>query len=494
MNINEYLDKYYNGKKVSKNGSFDINNITDIYQDLTENGIFISLNGKSTCKLNNIVEAIKRKPALIISDNKQKMPKIFKIPMLTVETPKIDLARLLKIENEKYGKMPSIIGITGTNGKTTTTYMLYLYLKSLNYDVLLIGTNWIYSYFKMEEIIEETNNTTPSLSLLYKYLRKTNNEYDYVIMEVSSQGIEEGRIEGLKFKVVGLTNLSSEHLDYHNTLTEYRVVKSKLLGQVEEPYDESSCILNADDENYDYYKSKCMSKLITFGINNGMIRAEIIKSSQSGNRFMINDRNTKYYINTNLIGIFNIYNILMIWCINNALKIRRENLVEFLNNKHEVPGRMQVIKKNNRTFIIDFAHTIDAVENVLKTINKVKKDNHIITVIGCGGMRDRIKRPIIGKIVTEYSDYVVFTEDNSRDENTTDIIEEITKDLTKSNYCIKLDREDAVNEAYKLSVNNDIILLLGKGIEKYQIRRNNQKIPYSEINTINNLGNNYEYL
>lgn len=491
MNINEYMNKYYEkSPKIKAN----LRNITDIYQDLKEDGVFVSINGKSSCELNNIVEAINKKPAAIFVEKGKKLSLKDKIPVIAVESPKVELARLLKFENDVFDKKPIFIGITGTNGKTTTTYILYQYLKYQNYDVLLIGTNWIYSYFKMEEIVEETNNTTPSLSLLYKYLRNSENEYDYVIMEISSQGIEEGRIEGLSFNVVGLTNLSAEHLDYHHTLTEYRAVKSKLFKQIVSPFWESSCILNEDDDNFSYYKDKCLGKLITYGINSGMVKVHNLDVNHNGSQFIIVDHNEKYEIRTNLVGKFNVYNILMVWCINKALKLRKKDLVSFLNNKIEIPGRMQVIKKNGRTFIIDFAHTIKAVENVLKTTNNIKNNNKIITVIGCGGMRDRLKRPIIGQLACTYSDYVIFTEDNSRDENTTDIIEEITKDLNSTNYNVFLDRKIAVEEAYKLSNKEDIILLLGKGIEKYQIVKNNIKIPYSELDVINNLGNNYEYL
>ena len=491
MNINEYMNKYY-GKspKIKAN----LRNITDIYQDLKEDGVFVSINGKSSCELNNIVEAINKKPAAIFVEKGKKLSLKDKIPVITVESPKMELARLLKFENDAFDKKPIFIGITGTNGKTTTTYIVYQYLKYQNYDVLLIGTNWIYSYFKMEEKTEETNNTTPSLSLLYKYLRNTENEYDYVIMEISSQGIEEGRIEGLNFNVVGLTNLSAEHLDYHHTLTEYRTVKSKLFKQINNPSWESYCILNEDDDSFNYYKDKCLGKLLTYGINSGMIKAINLNVDHDESNFIIVDQNEKYEIHTNLVGKFNVYNILMVWSLNKALHLRKKDLMQFLNKKIEIPGRMQVVKKNDRTFIIDFAHTIKAVENVLKAINNIKNNNMIITVIGCGGMRDRLKRPIIGSLACTYSDYVIFTEDNSRDENTMDIIEEITKDLNTNNYRVILDRKVAVEEAYKLSNKNDTILLLGKGIEKYQIGKNNVKIPYSELDAINSLGNNYEYL
>ncbi len=491
MKINDYMNKYY-GKSLKINANLE--NITDIYQDLKENGVFVSINKKPSSELKNLVEAINKKPTTIFVGKDKNIPLKNKLPIITVKSPKIELARLLKEENDAFDKKPIFIGITGTNGKTTTTYLLYQYLKYLNYDVLLIGTNWIYSYFKMYEKVEETNNTTPSPSLLYKYLRETENEYDYVIMEISSQGIEEGRIEGLCFNIVGLTNLSAEHLDYHHTLTEYRVVKSKLFKQLNIPFWKSYGILNEDDESFDYYKDKCMGKLLTYGINFGMIRAINLTVNHEGSSFTIIDQNEKYEINTNLIGKFNVYNILMVWCINKALQLRKKDLIIFLNKNIEIPGRMQVIKKNDRTFIVDFAHTIKAVECVLQTVRNIKKDNKLITVIGCGGMRDRLKRPIIGKIACTISDYVIFTEDNSRDENPTDIIEEITKDLDNNNYRVILDRKIAVEEAYKLSNKNDIILLLGKGIEKYQIGKNNIKMPYSELDVINCLGNNYEYL
>lgn len=491
MKLREYLSKYNNGKKLK---DIKITNITDIYQDLDKNGIFVSINGKSSCEINNIMHALSKSPSMIITSNQSKQFNNNKIPFINVENPKMELARLLNTENKEFEHQPMFIGITGTNGKTTTTYLLYQYLKRENYDVLLIGTNWIYSYFKMEEVIEETNNTTPTLSLLYKYLRTYKNEYDYVIMEISSQGIEEGRIEGLEFDVIGLTNLSAEHLDYHHTITEYRIAKSKLFSHLRKPWWDGRIILNHDDDNYSYFMNQSMGTLYTYGLKDGMIKAKIIKQSSKGTSFIIFDHNQKYEINTNLIGEFNVYNILMVWCIVKALSLNTKSLLNFLSKKLEIPGRMQVVEKNGRHFIIDFAHTSKAVDSVLDTVYKLKENNQIFTVIGCGGMRDKQKRPVIGEIVTRKSDFAIFTEDNSRDENTTDIINDITENLDCHNYIIILDRENAIKEAYKLSRENDIILILGKGVENYQIRKNNELVQYSDFKSVEKIGQDYEYL
>lgn len=485
MDLNNYVNKYYNKKLRFKH---PVSVITDVYQDITFNGVFVSIKGKN--ELIYIKKAIENGAKTIFIEHPLKIDNK-NINIIVVPSTKMELARLLKEENKEFLRKPKFIGITGTNGKTTTTYLLYSYLKKLNYDILLIGTNWIYSYVKLNEVFEETNNTTPSLSLLYKYLRMYHNEYDYVIMEVSSQGIEEGRLAGIKFDIVGITNLSSEHLDYHHTLSEYKIVKGKLLNYLKEDSAQSVIILNQDDLYYDYYKSQSIGPLLTFGINCGNVTVKNLVSSKSGLFFIIKDCNKEMKVECNLIGQFNVYNILMLYAINKSLKINNLYLENFLKGNLFIPGRMNIFKILGRTIIVDFAHTISAVENVLISINKIKRFSKVYCVIGCGGNRDKSKRPIIGNIVTSLSDYVIFTEDNSRDENTTDIIEDITTSLDKSKYNVILDRQEAIKTIFKLSHEEDIILVLGKGAETYQIKKNNIKVKYSDIDVIRNLENDY---
>lgn len=476
MDLNKYLYTYYK-KKLKYNHQVSL--ITDIYQDVIYNSVFVSIKGKK--ELEYIDKAIKNGAKTVFVEDINNLPKYQNINIIKVPSSKMELARLLREENKDFGMMPTLIGITGTNGKTTTTYLLYQYLKTLNYDVLLIGTNWIYSYYKMNEQFMETNNTTPSLSLLYKYLRNTKNEYDYVIMEVSSQGIEEGRTLGLKFDIVGITNLSREHLDYHHSLSEYLVVKGKILQEVK------SCgivILNNDDDAFAYFKNHTINKLLTFGLNKGMIKGKILALTNESTKFIISDEFKSLRLITNLIGKFNVYNLLMLYCINKSLNINNNYLKSFLNKKLLIPGRVNKIIVKDRIFIIDFAHTVDSVLNIINTVKETFKEGLIYTIIGCGGNRDKLKRPEIGKIVTELSDYAIFTEDNSRNENTCDIIEDITKDLTAQNYNIILDRKEAIKQAFRLSKRNDVILVLGKGAENYQIKKNNEKIKYSDIETV----------
>lgn len=475
MDLNKYVNKYHN---VNLKYKHKVSIITDIYQDIVENGVFVSIKGKNEeiyikKAIENGAKSIFVEPHIKIKNNK--------INIIKVSSTKTELARLLKEENKDFTEKPTFIGITGTNGKTTSTYLLYSYLKYLNYDCLLIGTNWIYSYLKLNETYEETSNTTPSLSLLYKYLRNNHNEYDYVIMEVSSQGIEEGRTLGLTFDILGITNLSSDHLDYHHTISEYKIVKSKILKQLN---DDGTVILNSDDLSLSYYKNQSIAKLLTFGIKNGMVKPKKIGLEQDNTFLQINNIRFK----TNLIGIFNIYNILLFYAIHKTLKINDLCFQNFLNKQIIIPGRMNSFKIKGRTIIVDFAHTISSVESIFKTFKKLNYRN-ILTVIGCGGCRDKSKRQIIGKITTEYSNYVIFTEDNSREENTTDIIEDITKNLTTNNFNVILNRSDAIKKIFKLSSQGDLILILGKGTENYQIKANNVKVKYSDIEEVKRLNN-----
>lgn len=458
-----YLKEYYKKMRLINH---KVSVISDYDQDIINDGIYVAIKD-----LTYIDNAIKKGAKTIIYNKKYKIKKIENINYIGVESPKKELSKLLKYEYSfNHNKKPIFIGITGTNGKTTTSYLLYQYLKWLSNDVLYIGTGWIYSISSLKETVENINNTTPSISYLYKYLR--NNKYDYVILEVSSQGIEEGRILGIEFDIISITNLSTDHLDYHETINQYKIVKGKIIYSLNNESKYKKIILNKEDNHYNYFANLSLNDVVSYGINDGDYKPIHFKSNLNGIELVIRDKKI-IKIQSNLIGDFNMYNIMNLYTINKVLNYNINYFKSFINNKRlSIPGRMNIINKDNCTFVVDYAHTIDSVKNILSYIKKIINKENIIVVLGAGGNRDKSKRRIIGKYVTKNADYVYFTEDNSRNEKTEEILYDLISDVNTNNFEIIVSRKKAIMEAYKKFNSNSYILVLGKGNENYIIHNN----------------------
>lgn len=482
MNLRIYLKKYY--PKYHCRNNHIVTNISDYDGDMTENSIFVACGGYMNSGEKFIDSAIDNGAKTIFYQSGMKINKRKGINYIEVEDSKVELARLLKWEISERTTRPIFIGVTGTTGKTSVTFLFYQYLKDQNYDVLLLGTGWIYSYYGLEEKIVTTDNTTPKLSLLYRCLREKDYNYDYVIMEVSSQGIAEGRVLGIPFDLVSITNLSKEHLDYHHTFNEYKITKGRLLFNLDNNSSIKKIILNYDDNTSLYYRGTTLDEVYSFGIQKGQVQAKQIERDFLKTSFTLVDTKNEFPITTNLMGDFNVSNFLNLWQLNKALELKKEKLLQFFRKELMIPGRMNVIGKNGRYFIVDYAHTINAVEAVFLYIDSVKGKRKIISVLGCGGNRDTLKRPVIGSIACKYSELVIFTEDNSRDEDPHLIISDILKGVETENYKVVVNRKEAIIEAYQNSTKGDIILVLGKGVENYLIREKGRKIPYNDQETI----------
>lgn len=361
-----------------------------------------------------------------------------------------------------------LIGVTGTNGKTTTCYLLYQALNMLNIKCAYIGTLGFYTLEKIEKL----DNTTPNILDIYEmllYCKKNN--YKYIAMEVSSQGLFYDRLHGLLFDYTVFTNLTRDHLDFHKSMNNYLKEKQKLFKKLKQ---NGIKIVNNDDKYKDYFKD---NKTITYGFNNSDYTINDYSSNLDGTIFKIN--NISY--NTNLIGKHNIYNLSIVIIILNLLKIDSEIIIEIVSKLKHAIGRMDTIKYNNNLIIIDYAHTPDAVEKIIKSVCNL--GNNVITIIGCGGNRDKEKRPIMGSIAAKYSDYVIFTSDNPRNEDPLDILNDIVQNIDTINYEIEENREKAIKKGIQMLKKNDILLLLGKGHEDYQII-NNHKYHFSDMEIV----------
>lgn len=389
------------------------------------NNIFVSLNNKYIDDaINNGFKKI------IVSKSKFK----------AVKSTRKYLEKYLKKYYYKQIKDVILIGVTGTNGKTSTSYLIYQALNLAGIKCSYIGTIGFY----LENDIKKLNNTTPDICDLYEMIIESINcGCKAVVMEVSSHALKLGRVNTLKFDYAILTNITEDHLDFHKTYKDYYKTKMSIFKKLKK---KGTKISDIKIENYD--------------INNDYF-----------------EYNNKIY-NTKIKGEYNIKNIIPSIIILDKMNIDSRKIIPQLCLP---PGRMQIINYKNNSIIIDYAHTPDAMEKIISTV-KIMNHNRIITIFGCGGNREKEKRPKMGEIASLLSDYVILTNDNPRDENPKEIIREIKQNMN-NNYKIIYDRKKAIQEGIKMLKENDILLILGKGHEEYQVI-DNKKIFFSDLYTV----------
>ena len=357
-----------------------------------------------------------------------------------------------------------LVGVTGTNGKTTIASLLYQLFKKAGYKVGLLSTVKI---MVDNEEYKATHTTPDSLMLNYYLDKMIGAGCEFCFMEVSSHGIHQKRTEALQFVGGVFTNLSHDHLDYHNTFAEYRDVKKSFFDCLSK---DAFAITNIDDKNGVIMLQNTKAKKLSYALKSyADYKAQILENQLSGLLLKINDNE----VWVKLIGSFNAYNLLAIYGVAVELGIDKMEALRLLSELESVSGRFQFIVSDLKiTAIVDYAHTPDALENVLKTIEDIRtKNEQLITIVGCGGDRDKTKRPIMANIASSLSDKAIFTSDNPRTENPETIIEEMEKGVEPQNFkktVSILDRKQAIKTACQLANPNDIILIAGKGHETYQ--------------------------
>ena len=430
-----------------------------------KNDTFVALRGFYNDGHEYIEEAIKNGATKIVCEEG-----LYSVDTLVVKDTHEYLIKYLKEHYYKEIKDLKLIGITGTNGKTTSCFLTYQALKKLGYKCAYIGTIGFY----IDELIKTLNNTTPDILDIYEMLLDAkNNDCDYVVMEVSSHALDMNRVSGLEYDIAVFTNLTQDHLDYHLDMKNYALAKQKLFYQLK--YDGIG-IVNADDD----YKSFFMvhNNTITYGLNDGDVKLTDYKIDIHGSKFKVGDT----LFESTLIGKHNLYNLLVVIVILTKLGFAIENIKEIIKELNAPVGRMEMIPYNDNIIVVDYAHTPDAVENIISAFNEIEH-NHIYTIVGCGGNRDKAKRPEMALIATNLSDYVIFTSDNPRDEKPEDIISDMVSNLDNFNYETVVNRAEAINRGIQKCEKNDILLVLGKGHEDYQITKEG-KIHFSDIEVI----------
>ena len=447
---------------------------------------FFALPGYNTDGKKYINEAILRGASVIITNTKYDTNNN-NITQVIAE----DIFYFMSLFCAKFYNYPdkelNIIGITGTNGKTTTTYMLESIFISSNIDCGIIGT----INYRYKNKVINGNNTTPQSLDIYRIMREmVDNNIKYLIMEVSSHALSLGRVHGIDFDIAVFTNLTQDHLDFHKNENNYFKAKSilfKRLGRYTKKT-KKYAVINIDDP---YGKKLSKTKInaemkfySTIEKNTADFKAKNIIITNKGSIFDLFFNNEKVKVEINHMGLHNIYNAIAAFIVAIYSGVSLEKILKGLNNLRNVPGRLEKVDTKGMGFevVIDYAHTNDALKNVLQLLESLKF-KRIITVFGCGGNRDREKRPLMGKTASRMSDFVFITSDNPRTEDPYQIILDIETGIKKSNrenYKVIIDREIAIKEALMMASKDDIILIAGKGHETYQII-GTEKINFDDI-------------
>lgn len=431
-----------------------------------EGDTFIAIKNVNTDGHDFINDAIKNGAKKIICEKGT-----YPVETVIVKDTKKYLNEYLYNNYYKYIKDMKMIGVTGTNGKTTTCYLIYQILNKLNKKCAYIGTIGFY-YNDVKKVL---NNTTPDTDLLYEMLLEAKeNECEYVVMEVSSHALDKNRIYGLEFDEVAFTNLTQDHLDYHKTIENYIKAKQILFTKTR---NDKIAVINGDVEFFDKFLNK-KNKNIIISDKKGNLLIKNMNFNIQNTDIKFEYDKKEYDVKTNMVGRYNVYNYLTSLLLIHKLGIKIEDIIKITKNIKAPDGRMENIHYKSNSIFIDYAHTPDAVENVLNSAKEYKKGK-IITIIGCGGDRDRTKRPIMGHIAEKNSDFVIFTNDNPRTENEKQIMNDILEGVKLDNHIVIHDRKEAIIKGIKMLNQNDILMILGKGHEDYQII-GKEKIHFSD--------------
>ncbi len=441
--------------------------------------LFVALRGKSHDGHDFVAEVIKKGAAAVVIDEKFASPVNGTTYIYVRDTQEV----LAKIANNFYDNPTQdikIIGITGTNGKTTTSYLIDVILQSQGLVTGRIGT---INYCWGARVIPSSHTTPPPIFLSEIFNKMRADQVKAVVMEVSSHSLAQKRVYAIQFDSCIFTNIERDHLDYHPTISDYISSKARLIQLLHSSNKQNKFLIaNGDDK---VLKSFPLSNLpcVFYGLNEtNNVYASGVEFDWNGTTFTLNSPWHKGRIRIPLVGDFNIYNILaaISWAGMDGLNVAE--VVEHLKDIKQVPGRFQVFKNNGMTAIVDYAHTPDALEKVIKTAKKLAKGK-VITIFGCGGDRDKGKRPIMGEISSKESDYTILTSDNPRSEDPLGIIEDIKKGLAGENWEIEIDRAKAIQQGINMLNKDDVLLIAGKGHENYQVLKDTV-IPFSDIEII----------
>lgn len=453
----------------------EVSEISYDSRQIEENNLFIAISGFEVDGHNYIKQAVEKGASAVVieKDLEEYNPDVSYIKVKNSRKAMAELAKSFFADPLEDIKL---IGITGTNGKTTTSFLLYNILRDYAGKAALFGT--IKNIIDGEEV--SASRTTPESLDLYRYFSKMRKKgVEYAVMEVSSHALDLHRVRGMNFSAAIFTNLSPEHLDYHKNLDNYREVKSRLFSNLQSS---SFAVINKDDQSSEYILERSAGRNYFYSLKNknSDLYCREFNLSKNGMNYKSGGLIAEEF-NLSLGGVFNIYNSLAAILTAHLLGAETKVIKKSLRNIAGVPGRFEIINAGQDfQIVVDYAHTPDGMENVLKTAAKLAK-KRIIVLFGCGGDRDRSKRPAMAELAEKFADYAVVSNDNPRTEDPKKIFSEITAGFSKdfNDYEVIADRAEGINRAISLAEKDDIVMLLGRGHEKYQIL-NNKKIELDD--------------
>ena len=463
--------------------NIDVNRLIFDSRKVNENDVFVAQKGVNVDGHLYIAKAVELGAKAIICEALP-IVKNEGITYVRVDDANEALAIMASNFYENPSTKFSVVGVTGTNGKTTIASLLYQLFSKAGYKVGLLSTVKIL----VDKTEYKATHTTPDSVAINKYLdMMLEAGVEYCFMEVSSHGIHQKRTEGLTFAGGVFTNLSHDHLDYHETFAEYRNVKKKFFDDLPKT---AFALTNLDDKNGNFMLQNTKARKYSYALKTvAEFKTRILEKQLSGT--LISVDGTEVW--TKLIGVFNIYNLTAIIAVAELLGLEKLEVLTIISQLESVSGRFQyVISENGITAIVDYAHTPDALKNVLETINDIRTNNEqVITVVGCGGDRDKSKRPKMAHIASQLSNQAIFTSDNPRTENAQTILDEMEVGVSPENYkktLTVLDRKQAIKTACKFSDTGDIILIAGKGHENYQ-EINGVRTHFDDLEEVTNCFN-----
>lgn len=448
---------------------------------VTEGSLYVAMRGTVVDGHSFIASAIEKGAAAVVCEE---LPQTLaeNVAYILVKDSSKALGHLASNFYGNPSQKLKLIGVTGTNGKTSVSTLLFDVFKNLGYPAALLSTVEI----RIGEEIIPATHTTPDVITINRILAEAVEKgCEFAFMEVSSHGIAQNRIEGLHFKIAGFTNLTHDHLDYHKTFEEYLKTKKRFFDELE---DTAIAITNVDDKNGNVMLQNTKAKKKSYALKTmADYHGKLLEVDFNG--MLLNFNGKEFW--TTLTGKFNVYNLLLVFGIAAELGFEQDEILQAISRLKRVSGRFETFKSDGGIFfIVDYAHTPDALENILDSINDIRtKNERLITVFGCGGDRDHSKRPEMGNIATKKSTLAIITSDNPRTEDPAQIIKEIEAGVEPQNfskYTSIPDRKEAIKMAIKFAEPKDIVLVAGKGHETYQ-EINGVKHHFDDKEIINEL-------
>ena len=463
-------------QQVQGDQNVSIQDITADSRAVKLNSLFIALDGATVDGHNYIDKAVAAGAVAVIVSKPVTVPD--DVCVITVSDTRQAMMVCVPYFFDYPANRMRMVGVTGTNGKTTTTHMIRHILKAQGHKVGVIGT----VHIMIGDTSYPIHNTTPDVVDLQHILHQMVQEnVEYCVMEVSSHALALGRVSGVEFDTAVFTNLTQDHLDFHKTFENYLAAKCKLFEQVSAPNqvkDNKGAVINIDDSYGHRVIEKTTAPTITYStLGKGTLNASDVHMSTKNSQYTVNYKGESYPVSMNTTGLFNVYNTLAAIgaCLQEGISM--EAIDTALKTFSSVPGRFELIEEGQDfAVVVDYAHTPDGLQNILETAKAIK-ENRIIIVFGCGGDRDATKRPIMGRIAAEYGDKIYVTSDNPRTEDPVQIVKDVEVGVKEAlrdgtSYEVIVDRREAINHAIHDAKAGDIVIIAGKGHENYQILKN----------------------